>query len=264
MKILCVGDIYGEPGRRAALEILPGLVAKQGIDFVLANVDNAAGGKGVTDTIAEELFKNTPIDVMTAGNHVWEQPSIFPHLETLSILRPFNTLEQEKGKGFCVVPSKKGLDVGVVHLQGRVFMEGKGPKMRSPFRAMEDLLKQIQLQSKIILVDVHAETTAEKRALAWFLDGKVSCVVGTHTHVQTSDEEILPRGTAYITDLGMTGPHESVIGLDIETALKRFLSDGEFKKFKVAERGIRLEGLLIDVDEDTGRARSVSRIRKIL
>ena len=263
MKILCIGDIFGEPGRSAVAQLLPGLVSKHGIDFVLANADNAAHGKGMTDKIAEELFK-TPIDCITSGNHIWEQESIFPHLETHPIVRPYNTLEKNRGKGFCVVPSKKGLDVGIVHLQGRVFMESKGPKMRSPFRAMEDLMKEMQLQSKIIIVDVHAEATAEKKALAWFLDGKVSCVVGTHTHVQTADEQILPRGTAYITDLGMTGPHESVIGLDVETALKRFLSDGEFKKFKVAEGDVRLEGLLVDVDEDTGQAKSVTRIRKFL
>lgn len=264
MNILCIGDIFGEPGRKAVAQLLPGLVERHGLDFVLANADNAAGGKGVTDKIAEELFKS-PIDVITAGNHVWEQTSIFPHLETHPILRPYNVLEQQPGKGFCVVPSKKGFDVAVIHLQGRVFMDHKGGrKMTSPFRAVEELLKKAQYQTKIVLVDVHAEATAEKKALGWFLDGQVSAVVGTHTHIQTADEEIFPRGTAYITDLGMTGPHHSVIGLDVETALKRFLSDGEYKKFKVAEEGVRLEGLLLDVDEDTGRAKSVKRVREFL
>lgn len=263
MNILCIGDIFGEPGRRALNHFLPGLVRQYGIDFVLANADNAAGGKGITDKIAEELFK-TPIDVITAGNHVWEQESVYPHLETHPILRPYNVLEKERGKGFCIVPSKKGLDVGVIHLQGRVFMEGKGPKMRSPFKAVEEVLKEMASQTKIILVDMHAEATAEKRVMGWFLNGRVSCVVGTHTHVQTADEQILPGGTAYITDLGMTGPHDSVIGLDIETATKRFLSDGEYKGFKVAKENVRLEGILIDVDEETGKARSVTRIRKVL
>ncbi|MBI5299533.1 MAG: YmdB family metallophosphoesterase, partial [Deltaproteobacteria bacterium] len=145
-----------------------------------------------------------------------------------------------------------------------VFMETKGHKTSSPFKAMDALLKEIRKETSIILVDIHAEASAEKKALGWYLDGQVTCVVGTHTHIQTADEEILPKGTAYMTDLGMTGPHHSVIGLDIETALKRFLSDGEFKKFKVASEGARLEGLLIGVDEETGRARQVTRIRKIL
>lgn len=263
MNILCIGDIFGEPGRQAVAQLLPRLVSQHGIDFVLANVDNAAGGKGVTDKIAEELFK-TPIDVMTAGNHVWEQPSIFPYLEKQAILRPLNLVEKRAGHGFCILPSKKGFDVCVVHLQGRVFMEGKGPQMRSPLRAMDEFLNTLKSKPKIILVDLHAEATAEKRALGWYLDGRVTCVVGTHTHVQTADEQILPRGTAFMTDLGMTGPHHSVIGLDVETALKRFLSDGEFKKFKVAEGEARLEGLLIGVDEETGKARQVTRIRKDL
>lgn len=260
MKFLLIGDIFGRPGREACYQLLPGLVKEEGIDFVVANVDNAAGGKGVTDKIAEELFK-LPIDCMTAGNHVWEQESIIPHLETHPILRPYNLETKEKGKGFCII-QKKGKNIAVVHLQGKAFMEGKGRKATNPFKAMDILLSEIKPQVDIILVDMHAEATAEKRAMAWYLDGRVSCVVGTHTHVQSADEEILPRGTAFITDLGMTGPHHSVIGLDIETALKRFLSDGQYKGFKVAEKGIRLEGLLVDIDEGTGRTRRVKRIRK--
>jgi len=263
MNILCIGDIFGEPGRQAVFQLLPRLIHQYGIDFVLANADNAAGGKGVTDKIAEELFK-TQIDVITAGNHVWEQESIFPQLESHPILRPYNLVEKDRGKGWCVVSSKKGHPVAVVHLQGRVFMETKGHKTSSPFKAMDALLKEIRKETPIILVDIHAEASAEKKALGWYLDGQVTCVVGTHTHVQTADEEILPKGTAYMTDLGMTGPHHSVIGLDVETALKRFLSDGEFKKFKVASEGARLEGLLIGVDEESGRARQVTRIRKSL
>lgn len=261
MKILFIGDIFGEPGRRAVQYWLPKLIDEEGIDFVLANVDNAAGGKGVTDKIALELFQ-LPIDCMTAGNHVWEQESVFPHLESHPILRPYNIVEASPGKGFAVIPSKKGIDVGVIHLQGRVFMEKKGKTSTSPFKALDVLLAQLSKQTRIILVDVHAEATAEKRALAWYIDGHVSCLVGTHTHVQTADEAILPGGTAFITDLGMTGPHYSVIGIEVETALKRFLSDGEYKGFKVARDGVRLEGLLVDVDEETGRAKTVKRIKK--
>lgn len=263
MKILCVGDVYGDPGRKALQYFLPRLIEQHMIDFVLVNVDNAAGGKGITDKIAEEILK-LPIDCITTGNHVWEQPSIFPHLEKQAILRPLNLVEKRAGHGFCILPSKKGFDVCVVHLQGRVFMEGKGPQMRSPLRAMDEFLAGLKPKPKIILVDIHAEATAEKRVLSWYLDGRVSAVVGTHTHVQTADEEILPRGTAYITDLGMTGPHHSVIGLDVETAVQRFLSDGQFKKFKVAEEDVRMEGLLIDIDETSGFAKSVRRIRQVL
>lgn len=261
MRVLFIGDIFGKPGRRAVEYWLSRLVEELGVDFVLANVDNAAGGKGITDVIAEDLFK-TPIDVMTAGNHVWEQSSIIPHLTTRPILRPHNVDPQSEGKGWLIAHSKKGLSVGVIHLQGRVFMEHKGKKASSPFAAADALIKEISGETNIILVDLHAEATAEKRALAWYLDGRVSCLVGTHTHVQTADEEILPKGTAYLSDLGMTGPHHSVIGLDVETALKRFLSDGQFKGFRVAKEGARLEGLLVDLDESTGKARSVRRIKK--
>ena len=263
MKILCIGDVYGDPGRKALSYLLPPLVEQQAIDFVLVNVDNAAGGKGITDKIAEEILK-LPIDCITTGNHVWEQPSIFPHLEKQSILRPLNLVEKGAGHGFCILSSKKGFEVCVVHVQGRVFMEGKGPQMRSPLRAMDDFLAGLKGKPKIILVDVHAEATAEKKVLAWYLDGRVSAVVGTHTHVQTADEEILPKGTAFITDVGMTGPHHSVIGMDVPTAVQRFLSDGQFKKFKVAEEDVRMEGLLIDIDEETGFAKSVLRVRKVL
>lgn len=263
MKILFIGDIFGRPGREAVGHFLSGLIAEHKIDFVLANVDNAAGGKGITEKVARELFA-LPIDCMTAGNHVWEQESIYPHLETHPVLRPYNLETKERGKGFCLLNSKGGVPVAVVHLQGRVYMDEKGKKATSPFKAMDALLSEIGATTKIILVDLHAEATAEKRALAWHLDGRVSCLVGTHTHVQTADEEILPGGIAYITDLGMTGPHQSVIGLDVDIALKRFLSDGQFKKFEVAKGGVRLEGLVVEVDEASGKAKSVQRIRKEL
>lgn len=263
MNILLIGDIFGRPGREAVKGLLPGLIAEHQIDFVLANVDNAAGGKGINEKIATELF-TLPIDCMTAGNHVWEQESIFPHLESHPILRPYNLETQERGKGFCIVTSRTGIPVAVVHLQGRVYMEQKGRKASSPFKAMDPLLAELAAEAKIILVDLHAEATAEKRALGWYLDGRISCLVGTHTHVQTADEEILPGGTAYITDMGMTGPHQSVIGLEVDTALKRFLSDGQYKKFEVAKGGIRLEGLKVVVDETSGKAKSLQRIRKEL
>lgn len=263
MNILFIGDIFGRPGRQAVQKFLPELILEHAIHFVLANVDNAAGGKGITEKVFKEL-STLPIDCMTAGNHVWEQESIFPHLEAQPILRPYNLTTKERGKGFCIVQSKAGVPVVCVHLQGRVYMDQKGRQASHPFVAVDNLLKELEGQAKVILVDLHAEATAEKRALAWYLDGRISCLVGTHTHIQTADEEILPNGTAYISDLGMTGPHHSVIGLDIDTALRRFLTDGEYKKFEVAKEGVRLEGLVVDVDEETGKAKRVERIRKVL
>ena len=263
MNILFIGDIFGSPGRRALIALLPRLQQQYAIDFTLVNVDNSAGGKGITDKIADELFQ-LPIDVMTAGNHVWEQVSINAHLESHPILRPYNCEQKEIGKGSCIVKAKNGVSVAVVHLQGRAFMEGKGRKMISPFLAADEFLKSVPEGTKVLLVDFHAEATAEKRALGWYLDGRVSAMVGTHTHVQTADEEILPRGSAYITDMGMTGPHQSVIGLEVDVALRRFLSDGKVKDFEVGKEGVRLQGVVILVNEKTGRAQSIQRINEAL
>lgn len=263
MNILFIGDIYGRPGRRAVTELLPQLIQRHKIDFVVANADNAAGGKGMTDKVCKELFA-LPIDVITAGNHIWEKDSVFPHLDSHPIVRPHNIEEQSPGQGWRLIYSKKQVPVAVIHLQGRIFMDKKGKKATSPFKAMDEILQEIRNQTGIILVDFHAEATAEKRALSWYLDGKISCLVGTHTHVQTTDEEIMPKGMGYITDLGMTGPHRSVIGLDVDIALKRFLSDGKYKGFKVATEDVRLQGLLVDIHEGDGKARSVQRIREAL
>ena len=263
MKILCVGDIFGEPGREALRRLLPGIISKHRIDFVLVNVDNAAGGKGLTDAIADELFQ-LPIHVMTAGNHIWEHNSIHGHLETHPILRPYNVEGKQRGKGFCIAAGTNGIPVGILHLQGRVFMESKGLKTDSPFRAVDGVLQELESQTRIIIVDVHAEATAEKKAIGWYLDGRVSAVIGTHTHVQTADEQILPHRTAYITDMGMTGPHGSIIGMDPEVALKRFLSDGQFKKFKVGKDNVQLQGVVIQIDEGNGAAVSIQRIQEKL
>lgn len=263
MKVFFIGDIYGRPGRQAVEALLPKLIQQYKIDFVVANADNAAGGKGMTDKVCKELLA-LPIDVITAGNHIWEKDSIFPHLDSQPIVRPHNIEEKSPGLGWRLVPSKKQIPVAVVHLQGRVFMEEKGKKATSPFKAADQILQEVGTQTNIILVDFHAEATAEKRALSWYLDGRVSCLVGTHTHVQTTDDEIMPKGMAYITDLGMTGAHRSVIGLDVDIALKRFLSDGKYKGFKVATEDVRLHGLLVDIEEVEGKARSVQRIRESL
>ncbi|OGQ49635.1 MAG: metallophosphoesterase [Deltaproteobacteria bacterium RIFCSPLOWO2_02_FULL_47_10] len=260
MNILCIGDIFGKPGRRALKELLPRVIEEHKIDFVVINGENAAGGKGISDKVAEELFKNQ-IDVITAGNHIWEHKSIHPYFSTHPILRPLNVADvQLPGRGQIVVKAKNGCNVGVICLQGELFMDDKGPKVVNPFKVIEEPVRTLREIADIIVVDMHAETTSEKRAMAWFLDGRVTALVGTHTHVQTSDEEILPDGTAFITDLGMTGPHDSVIGLDKQVALKRFLT-GELKGYEVAKGGARLEGVVIVADEKTGKATAINRIR---
>jgi metallophosphoesterase (TIGR00282 family) len=258
MKILAIGDIFGHPGRDALAALLPRIISERKIDFVIVNGENAAGGRGVTPKVADELLK-LPIDVMTAGNHIWEHDTLHPYFDTHPILRPVNIVEKLPGRGW-LTKSAKGVNIAVVCLQGQIFMEEKGPAVSNPFRYMEALLPTLKEHSDLIVIDFHAEATSEKRALAWFLDGKVTALLGTHTHVQTADEEIMPGGTAYISDLGMTGPHASVIGLEAGTAIKRFLT-GEKKHFKVAEENVRLEGVIMDVDERTRKATSIERVR---
>lgn len=259
MKILVIGDIFGRPGRGAIRDLLPGLVRELAADFVIANGENAAGGRGITPRIAEELFES-PIDVMTTGNHIWEHTDIHPYLDSHPILRPHNVSDALPGSGWGIFTSRGGVRIAVISLQGVIYMDSKGENATNPFLAMEALLPQIADRADVSIVDFHAEATSEKRALAWYVDGKISAFLGTHTHVQTADEEILPGGTAYISDLGMTGPHASVIGLAKEVAIHRFIT-GEKKGFKVAEGGVRLEGVVLDIDEKTSRARKIERIR---
>jgi len=259
---LAIGDIFGRPGRRAIRELLPGLIRERGVDFVIANAENAAGGRGLTAKIAEELFES-PIDVMTAGNHIWEHEDIRPFFDTHPVLRPHNVSEKLPGKGYGVFETKAGLPIAVVSLQGTIYMDEKGERALNPFVAADALLPGLREKSPVVFVDFHAEATSEKRALGWYLDGRVTAFLGTHTHVQTADEEVLPMGTAYISDLGMTGPHASVIGLAKEVAIRRFV-EGIKKGFKVAEEGVRLEGVVVEVDERTGRALSIERVKKKL
>lgn len=260
MRILAVGDIFGSPGRAVFRDLLPKLVDRHRVDFVFVNAENAAGGRGLTPRTAEEILQS-PVQVLTAGNHTLEDDTLHPYFDTHPILRPLNLSEARFGKGWWLSEIPRLGSVAVVSLQGVVFMEGKGGKVLSPFATMDAHLPEIARQANVILVDFHAEATSEKRALAWYLDGRVSAVLGTHTHVQTADEEILPQGTAYISDLGMTGPHASVIGLDKDIAIYRFLT-GDKKKFEVATGGVRLEGVLLDIDERDGRARSIQRIKE--
>jgi 2',3'-cyclic-nucleotide 2'-phosphodiesterase len=255
MKLLFVGDIIGKPGRRALQNILPRLVDHHRADFVVVNVENSAGGFGVTPDVMAEIA-DLPIDCFTTGNHVWDKKE---GVEILNrdprLLRPANYPEGNPGKGLYIGETAAGIPVAVMNLEGQVFMSN----VESPFRVADRLLQQVGTKAKVVFVDFHAEATSEKQALGFHLDGRVSAVVGTHTHVPTADDRILPNGTAYLTDVGMTGPYESVIGMRVDKVLKRFLLQTP-SSFEVAKRDVRLAGVVIDIDEDTGKARGIERL----
>ena len=258
MNILCIGDIVGKPGREAVEGLLAGLKKEFEIDFAVVNAENAAGGSGLTSRIADELLK-AGCDVLTLGDHVWDQKDLEGYLDkTDAVLRPANFPDGTPGRGWCVKKLPSGQSVGVVNLLGRVFMRYH---LECPFRTLERIVAEIRRETPVIIVDMHAEATSEKVALGHFVDGKVSAVVGTHTHIQTADEKILPRGTAYITDLGMTGPYDSVIGQGKEDIIKRFLTSRPVK-FQVAENDIVVHGAVINVDERLGTARNITRIQR--
>ncbi len=259
MKILFIGDIVGSPGREAVKKLLPQLRQEFKLDFVIANAENAAGGSGITSRVANELF-DAGVCVLTSGDHIWKKSEIFEIInEDKRILRPVNFPSGAPGRGGEVFQAESGIKVGVINVQGRVFMEALDSPFKTALNAQENLSKE----TKIIIVDIHAEATSEKVALGWYLDGKVSAVLGTHTHIQTADEKILPQGTAYITDAGMTGPYDSVIGRKIEDVLERFLTSVPVR-FAVAEENIQLHGVVLDIDENTGKARSIVRVQKKL
>lgn len=257
MKILFIGDIVGSPGREAMKKLVALLKQELGIDFVIANAENSSGGSGITSRVASELFASGA-DVLTSGDHIWKKSEIFELInQEERILRPLNFPSGAPGRGASVFKAKNGTKVGVININGRVFMEA----LECPFKAALSAAEELSKETKIIIVDIHAEATSEKIALGWYLDGKVSAIFGTHTHIQTADEKILPKGTAYITDVGMTGPYDSVIGRRVEDVLTRFLSAIPVR-FEVAEGNIQLHGALVDIDETTGRARSILRIQK--
>jgi len=263
VKILFIGDIVGEPGRRAVKTLLPGLRQQRALDFVIANGENAAGGNGITPRIADELFA-AGVDVITSGDHLWDQKEVVQLLaEETRFLRPLNYPQETPGRGSGLyqvpfVPARPGQPVwiGVLNVQGRTFMQ---PPLDNPFPVARDAVKTLREQTNLIFVDFHAEATSEKIAFARFLDGQVSAVVGTHTHVQTADEQIFPGGTAYLSDAGFTGPHDSVLGREIEPVIQRFLSSVP-QRFEVAKDRVLLHGAVIDLDETTGRAVKIERI----
>jgi hypothetical protein len=255
MRTLFLGDIFGKPGRKLIQEKLRGLIHEYRIDFCIANIENAAGGFGITQPIAEELLK-CGIDLLTSGNHIWDKRAITPYLsEQPRLLRPHNYPKGVPGSGIYIGDTSCGVRVGVLNLQGRVFMASIDCPFTTGLAAVESMRKQ----TPIIIVDFHAEATSEKQAMGWFLDGQVSAVLGTHTHVQTADERILPRGTAFITDLGMTGPHDSVIGSVQDLALDRFLRQIPVR-LEPASGNLRVCGAVIEIDEASGRALSIERI----
>ncbi|MDP3804812.1 MAG: TIGR00282 family metallophosphoesterase [Candidatus Omnitrophota bacterium] len=260
MKILFIGDIVGEPGRRAVKELLPKIKKRESLDFAIANGENVAGGSGVTPPLADELF-SYGIDVLTSGDHIWKRKEILERIESdKRILRPANYPKEAPGFGSAVIESESGEKVGIINLIGRVFMQA----VECPFRvAREEVDRMKKANTRVIVVDIHAEATSEKIALGWYLDGMVSAIVGTHTHVQTADEKILPNGTAFITDAGMTGPFDSVIGRKKEQILARFITQMP-ARFEMAEGDVQLHGVVLDIDEKTGKANSIKRIQEKL
>jgi 2',3'-cyclic-nucleotide 2'-phosphodiesterase len=258
MKILCVGDIVGEAGRKALEELLPGIKEEFQTDLVIVNGENAAGGAGLTPRIAEQLIR-AGTDVLTLGDHVWDRPELVEYLnENNYIVRPANFPSDTPGRGWCVAKTRSGAKIGVINLLGRVFMRYN---VDCPFRKLESILDEIKRETNISVVDFHAEATSEKVALGAFIDGRISAVVGTHTHIQTADEKILPKGTAYITDLGMTGPYDSVIGQDKQKIIQRFLTSRPVR-FEVATDDAWLHGVVITVDEHTGLANNIIRLQR--
>lgn len=258
VKLLFIGDIIGKPGRQALSQCLHKLVDRYSLDMVIANGENVAGGFGITEDTAKELF-DMGVHVVTSGNHIWDKKDSVGLIDSDDrILRPANYPPGTPGKGGGVYETPGGIKVGVINLEGRVFMNN----LDCPFRKADELVELISKDASVILVDFHAEATSEKLALGWYLDGRVSAVIGTHTHVQTADERLLPSGTAYMSDAGMTGSYDSVIGMNKEQALRKFVSQMPVK-FEVAKKDIRFSGVVIEVDEMTGKAVSIERIMQV-
>jgi len=257
MKILFIGDTVGKAGRSIVHQYLKELQETLAVDLTILNCENAAAGFGVTPRIADELF-DWGIDVLTSGNHIWDKKEIMPYLSTNSrLLRPANYPEDNPGRGMTILKTRSGEEAAVLNLQGRVFM----PPTDDPFRVADAELAKIPNHIKVIFVDMHGEATSEKVAMGWYLDGRVSAVVGTHTHIPTADETILPGGTAFLTDVGMAGPFHSVIGVIKEEVIRRFLTSIP-DKFEAASLDARLNAVFVDVDSATGKARSIERIHK--
>jgi hypothetical protein len=255
VRLLFIGDIVGRPGRDCVKQGLPGLVEHHAIDLVIANAENSAAGFGITREIGDQLL-DAGVDVMTSGNHIWDKKEALDYIGVEPrLIRPANYPAGVPGNGSYLARTRDGRPVGVINLMGRVFMLN----IDDPFAGVLREIEAMRQRTRVIFVDFHAEATSEKVAMGWHLDGKVTAVVGTHTHVQTADERILPKGTAYLTDVGMTGPHDSIIGVEIEPALSRFLTALP-ARFETASGNPRLNAVIIDADEETGRATDIERL----
>lgn len=260
MKVLFCGDVVGKPGLRAIKELLPKLIGRHGADLVVVNGENVAMGAGITPDTADELL-HAEVNLITSGNHIWSKREMVPHLDEYSdrVLRPANYPKGTPGKGSALIKTPDGRKLGVVNVEGRVFMKN----LDCPFRVGMEEIEKLRKETPCILVDVHCEATSEKNALGCYFDGKASLVVGTHTHVQTADERILPGGTAYLTDAGMCGPLDSVIGVRKELVIERFLTQ-RHNQFETAKGNVWLQGCVVDIDDNTGKARSIERVREKL
>jgi hypothetical protein len=264
VKLLFIGDIVGQPGRNAVTALLPALLSRHAVDFVVANGENSAGGSGITPRTAEEIF-SAGVDVITSGDHLWDQKEVMELLANEKrFLRPMNYSAGVPGRGSGIFelksPRTKTREIAVLNLQGRTFIM---PALENPFPLAMEEVKQLRQKTKIIFVDFHAEATSEKIAFGRMLDGQVSAVVGTHTHVQTADEQVFPGGTAFLTDVGFTGPHDSVLGRETEPVVRRFLTSMP-QRFEVAKGGVRLQGALIEIDESSGKALNILRVSEAL
>lgn len=256
MRVLILGDVMGRPARRAVRALVPSLVEKESVDLVVANAENSAGGMGVDVKSANELL-GAGVHILTSGNHIWKKKEIYAYLnERDDLIRPANFPAGAPGKGWCVW-QQDDVRALVINLQGRVFMPNH---VEDPFRCVDEILQKHGRNVPLVIVDMHAEATSEKNAMGWYLDGRVSIVYGTHTHVQTADERILPGGTAYITDLGMCGAMDSVIGMEKEPVIHGFISQLP-RQFEVAQDNVMLQGVIVDIDKKTGKARDVRRLR---
>lgn len=255
IRLLFIGDLIGRPGRELVRRGLPALIARHQIDLVIANGENAAAGFGITPDIAEELFA-IGVDVLTGGNHTWDKKEIFPYFaDQPRIIRPANFPPGAPGRGVYIARARRGIPVAVVNVMGRVFMTA----LDDPFKVALEEVEAARREVPVVFVDFHAEATSEKTAMGWYLDGRATAVVGTHTHVQTADERVLPQGTAYITDVGMTGAHDSVIGVERGAILQRFLT-GLPQRFETATENPRLNAVVVAADEVTGRATAIERL----
>jgi metallophosphoesterase (TIGR00282 family) len=258
LKLLFLGDVVGEPGRRAVIDMVPVWKKERGVDFVVVNGENAAGGRGVTPKISIDLLR-AGVAVITTGDHIWDQREIIPYLAMEPrLLRPVNYPPGTPGQGSIVLETAKG-KVGVISVQGRTFML---PHLENPFLALDEAVARMRGETPVIFVDAHAETTSERIAIGRFLDGRVSAVVGTHTHVQTADEQVFPGGTAFLCDAGMCGPVNSILGREIAPVIGRFMTNLP-AQFPVAKGPVKLHGALVEIDETTGRAISIERVAEL-